>query len=56
MFLRASWGCFDVSLGGFFESGDRLGSDVAYVVIFGVVSESFGDGRSLIFDVKMSSS
>ena len=56
VFLAASWGRFGVSLGSFFESGDRLGSNVAYVIIFGVVSESFGDGFSLIFDLKMGSS
>ena len=39
-----SWGCLGASCGGFFPSGGRLGGDVAYDVIFGVVSESFGVG------------
>ena len=54
--LGTSWGCLGASCGGFFPSGGRLGGDVAYDVIFGVVSESFGGGCSLIFDVKMGSS
>ena len=53
MFLGPSWGRFGVSLGSFFESGDRLGSNVAYLIIFPVVSESFGDGFSLSFIVKV---
>ena len=54
--LGPSWGCLGASLRGFFPSGSRLGGDVAYDVIFGVVSESFGEGFSLIFDLKMGSS
>ena len=51
-----SWECLGASCGGFFPSGGRLGGDVAYDWIFGMVSESFGDGFSLIFYVKMGSS
>ena len=54
--LGTSWGCLGASCGGFFPSGGRLGGDVAYDVIFGVVSESFGEGFSLILDLKMGSS
>ena len=50
--LRVFWRV----LGIFFPSGGRLGGDVAYDVIFGVVSESFGEGFSLIFNLKMGSS
>ena len=54
--LGTSWGCLGASCGGFFPSGGRLRGDVAYDVIFGVVSESFGDGFSLMFDLEMNSS
>ena len=54
--LRTSGRCLGASCGGFFPSGGRLGGDVAYDVIFGMVSESFGEGFSLIFDLKMGSS
>ena len=54
--LGWSWEGLGASCGGFFPSGGRLGGDVAYDIIFGVVSESFGDGFSLIFDLQMGSS
>ena len=40
----------------FFLSGGRLGGDVAYDVIFGMVSESFGEGFLLNSAQKMGSS
>ena len=54
--LGTSWGCLGSSCGGFFPPGDRLGGDVAYDVVFGMVSDGVGDAFSWIFNVKMSSS